>query len=194
MGKHWQYLLAISIGLAATFVGYKFLAIDLGVGKILKKEDAPPVNVEPVFSVETIPEDGVPGSRAEQLKGEVDEFIGTVNEVVSQTPPPQPQVQPDANAQYEQTRLSIVENVQKQGSKVLDSRVFVHKEDCDTTVQKLMLEYKKRGIPETDIVETAPFPNSTGKVIMFNINAKLHYAGCVTAPNMDWAVYVQFVR
>lgn len=185
--KFIRYLLAITIGLGSIVVGYKFLAIDLSLSK---KVEAPPVNVEPVFTTQTLPDEG---GDAAAMAGEINNIIDTVNDAVSE-PQTLPPAQPDQNAHREAMRVKIVQDIEAKGSKVVDSRIFVNKADCDTTVKKLFAEYRKRGVPKSDIVEADPFPDSTGAVIMFNINGQLYHAGCISPEHIDWAVYVQFVR
>ena len=75
---------------------------------------------------------------------------------------------------------------------ILDSKVFEDKAACDTTVRKVAEEYSRRGIPSTDMVETSPFPGSTGLVVMLRNDKYLYYAGCVTNDSMDWAAYIHF--
>ncbi len=75
---------------------------------------------------------------------------------------------------------------------VLDSKVFDDKAACNETVRKVAEEYSRRGIPSTDMVETSPFPGSTGLVVMLRNDKYLYYAGCVTNGNMDWAAYIHF--
>lgn len=185
--KFARYLLALLIGIGSIYVGYEFLVIDLNPKRKAQQQEAP-VNVEPVFTTQTLPEEG---SNPSAAAAEINNIIDTVNDVVSQ---PQSPGQQDQNVHREAMRVKIVQEIEKQGSRVIDSRVFVNKADCDTTVKKLFAEYRKRGVPKSDIVDTDPFPNSTGAVIMFNINGQLYHAGCVSPPDIDWAVYVQFVR
>ncbi len=184
-----KYLLALFIGSIATLVGYKFLVVDLNPKANAPQQEAP-ASVDPVFTTQTLPEQK---DNAKDPLEDLNKALATV-EGQNQAPPQRIEPAPDLNAQYEQSRLAVVENLQKQGSKLIDSRVFANKADCDTTIKKLYTEYRQRGVPKRDIVQTDAFSGSTGAVIMFNINGQLYYAGCASPPNIPWAVYVQFIR
>ena len=88
--------------------------------------------------------------------------------------------------------LRLVNTIESNNAEVIDSRAFDSKEECDAAVRKVSAEYAKRGIPSTDMVETSPFPESTGLVVMLRNDNNLYYAGCVTNAEIDWAAYVHF--
>ncbi len=99
-------------------------------------------------------------------------------------------------ARANQDRADKLERIKKEylndKADVLDSKVFEDKAACDATVRKVAGEYSRRGISSTDMVETSPFPGSTGLVVMLRNDKYLYYAGCVTNNQMDWAAYIHF--
>lgn len=157
-----KFLLVVLLTAGAVFAGYKYLSIDLNA--LISKAD--PENVEPVVTSQTLPVEEVSPAEAAPA---------------------------DPDAERKEWALNDVRNrIQVHGGEVLDSRVFDDKTACDNAVRAVGAEYARRGIPATDMAETAAFPGSTGAVIMLNNDGNLFYVGCIARESNPWAIYVQF--
>jgi hypothetical protein len=148
----------------AVLAGYEFLSIRMEAPFI---EQGPPS--EPVLTVETLPDE-------------------TVTE--PQPLEPAPAIVPNDG---ERLVTRIRDSLTVRGSKVMDTRYFTDQAACDAAVRTVAQEYKRRGIRDQDMAETAPFPESKGAVVMFTNRGVLHYIGCVAPPGESWAVYVQYI-
>ncbi len=157
-----KFLLVVLLTAGAVFAGYKYLSIDLGA--LVNK--AEPENVEPVVTSRTLPVDEAQPAEAAPADPE--------------------------NARKEWALNDVRSRIQVHGGEVLDSRIFDDKAACDSTVHAVGTEYERRGIPATDMAQTAAFPGSTGAVIMLNNDGNLFYVGCIAWENNPWAIYVQF--
>ena len=147
----------------AIFAGYKYLSID--VNNLVDKAD--PVSMEPVVTSQPLP-------------------MGDDVEAVEGKPA-------DPEAEKKEWALNDVRSrLQVMRAELLDSRVFDDKIACDSAVRTVGAEYARRGIPATDMAETAAFPGSTGAVMMLNNAGTLIYVGCITRDDIPWAIYVQF--
>lgn len=164
--KIGNIIVIFALTAGAMLAGYEFLSIRMELPFI---EKAPPP--EPVLTVETLPEEAV---------------------VTQQEAGALPVAVPDDDHQERIVR-HIRDRLSVHGAKVMDMRYFTGQAECDAAVRTVAAEYKRRGIREQDMAETAPFPESTGAVVMFTNQGILHYIGCVAPPDQNWAVYVQYV-
>ena len=159
-----KILFLTALTVGAFAVGYKYLAINTTV--LINKEPAP--EPQPVLTMQQLP--------TEEIMEEQVEIIE-----------PKPVDNGDA------VRDFVINHLTMSGSQVLDGKAFPTREQCDVAVKVVADEYRRRGIAETDIAETAPFPGSTGAVTILKNGANLYYIGCITPENTDWAVYVHFM-
>lgn len=162
--KIGNIIVIFALTAGAVLAGYEFLSIRMELPFI---EKAPPP--EPVLTVETLPDETI---------------------TQQQVAEPAPVMVPDEG---ERIVTHIRDSLTVRGSKVMDTRYFTDQAACDAAVRTVAAEYKRRGIRDQDITETAPFPESKGAVVMFTNQGVLHYIGCVAPPDQNWAVYVQYV-
>jgi hypothetical protein len=162
--KIGNIIVIFALTAGAVLAGYEFLSIRMELPFV--KQAPPP---EPVLTVETLP----------------DEIIVTEQEVE-----PAPVAVPDDG---ERIVAHIRDSLTVRGSTVMDTRYFTDQGACDAAVRTVAAEYKRRGIRDQDMAETAPFPESTGAVVMFTNQGVLYYVGCVAPPGESWAVYVQYI-
>lgn len=162
--KIGNIIVIFALTAGAVLAGYEFLSIRMALPFV---EQGPPP--EPVLTVETLPDETVA----------------------------EPQVIEQASAIVPNDGERLVAHVRDsltvRGSKVMDARYFTDQAACDAAVRTVVQEYKRRGIRDQDMAETAPFPESKGAVVMFTNRGILHYIGCVAPPGESWAVYVQYV-
>lgn len=156
-------ILALTVG--AVLAGYKFLVIRMDIPFV---EQAPPP--EPVLTMETLPDEQVGAPQT------------TVTETATATV-----------SEGENIRAYVVEHIVNNGAKMLDSRAFATKEECTAAVNTVTNEYRRRGIPDSDIAETVSFAGSDGVVYLVTNGGLLYYVGCMTQKNVPWATYVHFM-
>ncbi len=170
-----KFLLIICLTAASVYVGYRFLSIRADVLLGAAEEEK---NLEPVLKTETIP---------------VPEKAQDAYEPAAVAQPPQANVASSASSNEERIVTHVVNHLQTHGSNVMDSRYFADQAACDSAVRTVAAEYRRRGVRDQDMTETAAFPGSKGLVIMFTSQNVLYYIGCAAPPEESWAVYVQFV-
>ncbi len=166
-----KVLLLIALTAGAFYAGNKYLTIHL-INPF--GEPPPPVDTSNVLTVQQIPVEDEPVTEA-------------------QMPVSEPEQQPKRQPTLEEARVRMVDYLKTEGAQVLDSKAFENKAACDSAVKSVAGEYRRRGIPETDMVEREPFPGTTGSVMMFRNGSYLYYLACITPDNLPWAVYVHFM-
>ena len=162
--KIGNIIVIFALTAGAVLAGYEFLSIRMELPFI---ERGPPP--EPVLTIETLPDETI------------------VNE---QEAEPAPVAVPDDG---ELVVTHVRDSLTVRGSTVMDTRYFTDQAACDAAVRTVAAEYKRRGIRDQDMAETAPFPESQGAVVMFTNQNVLYYVGCVAPPGESWAVYVQYI-
>ncbi len=160
-----KVLFVLCLTAMAVFTGYKFFPIRAHL-LFLEEETQP--QPAPVLTVETLPVES-----PVQVKDQPELVAVPSNE--------------------EKIVAHIVDHLTIHGSNVMDKRYYADYTACDAAVRTVAGEYKRRGVREQDMAETAPFPDSKGAVVMFTNEGILYYVGCVSPMNENWAVYVQFM-
>ena len=159
-----KFLLIVCVTAGAVYVGYRFLSIRADF--LFAAPEEVQENLEPVLTVETLPDETIGGE--------------------AQAPAP------DAMSEQEVILARVVDYFRINGSEVMDSRYFTDKAACDAAVRTVSQEYLRRGVPQQNMTETAPYVGSTGVVMMFTNQNVLHYIGCMAPDGENWAVYVQY--
>ncbi len=184
MEKILKFLLVIVITLGAVWAGYSFLSIRADFLFWQK----PPVNMEPVITVETL--DNGAEQHGQDASAELSQLLDTINSIPAPEPATAPAPEPKP---IEDLRLKVLDGLRAEGAEIVDSRAFDDKAVCDQAVLTVVAEYRKRGVREQDSAETSPFPNSTGLVWMINNGGKLNYIGCVAHESQPSGIYVHFI-
>lgn len=162
--KIGNIIVIFALTAGAMLAGYEFLSIRMELPFV---EQGPPP--EPVLTTETLPDETI---------------------VTEQEADPAPVAVPDDG---ERIVTHIRDSLTVRGSTVVDTRYFTDQAACNGAVRTVADEYRRRGIRDEDMAETAAFPGSIGAVMMFTNQGVLYYVGCVAPPGESWAVYVQYI-
>lgn len=168
------FVLLALLGVAG-FLGYKLWITQQWIDEIKAEAENPPARMEITQTSPDAPQNEASRNRPTAPARDLE--VAARNKAAQQA-----------------TLDGIANHVAGKGATVLDKRVFDSLEACSEAVAIVVREYRRRGVVDSNIIDSSALLDDIPGATMTSINNVDHYLylTCYPHPQNRWAGYIQF--